>query len=358
MNKREVHMSLLDCIISIPDHLKDIVDNYDGIKKELEDHFKDQKIEKIVFVGSGTSLNASKVTRYFAKDECGFDVRCFYPNDFVNYTNYEDPCTLYVFVSQGGATKLVYEALEKVKMANLLHCTITESLDAPIAKASYLAFEMGSVNEPYMYRTIGYSCSVVTCWMIELALAQIINGITDEKAEVYKNDLLKAVDNLRNIVDMADLWYAKHKFSLHRHGKAIFGGAQCFFEVSNEADLKMMEMVPMFTRSFELEELIHGPQNAFDADTLYFILTDKNYDKDKAIHIAEFLKNEIGFCAMVGDNTLDERDLKIEFASNYFKAIEEITPFQVIAYHMATDRGRDLKRGVNSIMSKYITKTL
>ena len=115
MNKREVHMSLLDCIISIPNHLKDIVDNYDGIKKELEDHFKDQKIEKIVFVGSGTSLNASKVTRYFAKDECGFDVRCFYPNDFVNYTNYEDPCTLYVFVSQGGATKLVYEALENNK---------------------------------------------------------------------------------------------------------------------------------------------------------------------------------------------------------------------------------------------------
>ena len=108
-------MSLLDCIVSIPDFLNNIVNNSEDIKIKIKDYIKDRKVKEIVFVASGTSLNASKVTRYFAKDECGFDVQCFYPNDFVNYTNYINPDAFYVFVSQGGATKLVYDALEKAK---------------------------------------------------------------------------------------------------------------------------------------------------------------------------------------------------------------------------------------------------
>lgn len=351
-------MSLLDCIVSIPDLLNNIVNNSEDIKNKIKDYIKDRKVKEIVFVASGTSLNASKVTRYFAKDECGFDVQCFYPNDFVNYTNYINTDAFYVFVSQGGATKLVYEALEKAKSNNLLHCTITESLDSPIAKASDLAIEMGSGKEPYLYRTIGYSCTVVTCWMIELALAQLVHNMSEVKVEEYKNDLLLAINNLNKITEVSTSWYNDNKFSLLRRPKAIIAGAHSFWEVANEADIKMMEMVPMFTRSFELEELIHGPQNAFDDDTLFFILSDLNYDAQKAINIAKFIKDEIGFCALVGNNTLDNRDLKIEFASKCFRVIEEITPFQIIAYHMATDKGRDLKRGVNASIANYIKKTL
>lgn len=351
-------MSLLDCIINIPDYLNDIVDNSDNIKRDLETYVKDQQIDEIVFIASGTSLNASKVTRYFAKNECRLDVQCFYPNDFVHYTDYINPKALYIVVSQGGSTKLVYEALEKIKKAQLMHCSITESLDSPIAKESELAIEMGSVNEPYMYRTIGYSTTVVTCWMIEIALAQILHNMSADKVEEHKKDLRKAIDNLPNIRNISESWYLNNKFSLLRRSKAIIAGAQCFYETANEADIKLMEMVPMFTRSFELEELIHGPQNAFDDDTLYFILSDTKYDKEKAIHIAQFIKNEIGFCALVGNNKVDDRDLIFEFASEHFKPIEEVTPFQVIAYHMATDRGRDLKRGVNTSVAQYIKKTL
>ncbi|MCI5774762.1 MAG: SIS domain-containing protein [Erysipelotrichaceae bacterium] len=351
-------MSLLDCIVNIPTYLKDIVENSNRIKINLSNYLKNETVDEIVFIASGTSLNASKVTRYFAKNNCSLNVQCFYPNEFLNYIDYKNPNALYVLVSQGGSTKLVYDALQKVKKANLKHCTITESLDSPIAKASDLAIEMGSVNEPYMYRTIGYSTTVTTCWMLELSIAVIQNKISEVMADKLKKELLSAINNLANIRELTEAWYENNKFSLLRRSKAILAGAQCFYETANEADIKLMEMVPMFTRSFELEELIHGPQNAFDDDTLFFILSENRFDKDKAIHIAQFLKTEIGFCALVGDNKLDDRDLVYEFASENFRAIEEVTPFQVIAYHMATDKGRDLKRGVNTSIQKYIKKTL
>lgn len=351
-------MSLLDCIVNIPAHLTKIVEKQVELELKIREYIHDKNIEELVFIASGTSLNASKVTRYFAKEVCKFKVTCLYPNEFVNYYSYVNPNALYVLVSQGGSTKLVFDALNKVKEYRLKHCTITESLDSPIALASDLPIEMGSVNEPYMYRTLGYSTTVVTCWMLEMVLAKVLNKIDNKTLDDNICDLNKSIGNLDNIRLTTEQWYEDNKFSLLRRPKAIIAGAKSFYEVANEADIKLMEMVPMFTRSFELEELIHGPQNAFDDDTLFFILSDERYDKEKAINIAKFIKNEIGFCALVGNNTIDDRDLNLTFVSNSFTAIEAITVFQVIAYYMATAKGRDLKRGVNTSVNKYIKKTL
>ena len=91
--------------------------------------------------------------------------------------------------------------------------------------------------------------------------------------------------------------------------------------------------------------------------SIYFILSNE-YDVEKQRKIANYLKNEIGFCALVGKETIDYKDLNIPFKSTYFTFLEEITPFQVIAYQMATDHGRDLTRKVNGNMDKYITKIL
>ena len=74
--------------------------------------------------------------------------------------------------------------------------------------------------------------------------------------------------------------------------------------------------------------------------------------------IKEFIRNEIGFCSVIGNSYFDERDLCFEYMSKNFRSLEIITPFQVIAYCMARDRGRDLSRGVNVSMNKYIKKTL
>ena len=351
-------MELIECIKRIPELLNNIVNNYENEKSRISNYIQDHKIKEIVFVASGTSMNSSKVTRYFASNGLGINVNCFYPNEFVNYFDYVNEDALYVVVSQGGSTKLVYDALNKIKANNLLNCSITEKLDSPIAKAASLSIEMGSVNEEFMYRTIGYSTTAVTCYLLEVAIAEINGTISKEKAQEYIEELKSAIDNLDNIRETTEKWYLNNKFSLMRRNKVILAGAQDFYETSNEADIKLMEMVPLMTRSFEMEELIHGPQNAFDDSTLFFILTNKDHDKEKAIHIAEFIKNEIGFGCLVGNNKIDDRDLYFELKSTNFTPIEEITAFQVIAYRMATDHGRDLARGVNTSINKYIKKTL
>ncbi len=344
-------MELIECIERIPSLLQKQGDNYKSIKEKI--NVFNKSFNEIVVIGSGTSLNAAKVTRYFAKS-IGIKVLSFYPNEFLNSYQYINQDALYVFISQGGTTKLVYDCLTVIKEQHLSHIAITASLESPISKHADVSIEMGCEDEEFLYRTIGYSTSVLSMCLIEMGIANLSN----EKENEILSDLSCAINNLKSIKTKALDWYKSNQFSLMKRTKCILSGSHYLHETANEADIKLMEMIPMITRSFELEELIHGPQNAFDDQTIFFILADRLYDEEKTKSIKSFIKNEIGFCTLVGDIQVDERDLFIEYRSTSFRMLEVITTFQVISYCMSKDRGRDLTRPVNGCVKKYINKSL
>lgn len=349
--------TVLDCIERIPSKLKAIYDEQESRFQKLALYIKERNIEHVCFIASGTSYNSAFTTRLFF-EELQLSVSYVYPNIFVNYTKHYHENTLYVVISQGGATKLVYDALLLVKEKGCANCSITEKLDAPIAKAADIALPMGSDDEEFMYRTLGYSTTVATCYMLGITLAQVKGTCEREMVEAYRNDFQKMIQHLPSLKQLALDWYEQHRFSLMHKDHMMFAATGDLWPVVQEADIKFMEMIPAITRSFELEEFIHGPQNAFDATSAYFLLGCKGQDEEKINAISSFLKHEIGFCCVVGDCGNDARDLIFEPVSTHFKPLEYITLMQVLAYKLADDHGRDLGRGVNTVVNKYIKKTL
>lgn len=354
-------LTLMNCIEMIPNRLKKIVDSKDDLFVKVKNYCGDKKIQKLVFVASGTSLNAALTTKIFAENILKIPVETIYPNIFVNYMNHEllSDKNLYIFISQGGSTKLVYRALEIVKAKQLLNISITQELDSPIARLASLPIEMGSVQEEYNYRTIGFSATCSTLYWLYISLAKIKGVISEEMERKYVDDFNSTINNLSKVKDVTLAWYEKNRDLLLSLDKFIFAGAGELWPVAQEADIKYMEMLPIFTKSYELEELIHGPQNAFDKETGYFLLSKKGEDELKLEKIAEFINTEIGEnCFIVGNNIKNKRDLEINIMGRFFNPLEYITVFQVLAYKMATDKGRDLTVGVYPQITKYITKTL
>lgn len=312
--------------------------------------------ERIVFVGSGSSYNSALAALPFC-DRVGIEASALYPNQLSYRTTINDR-DLYVFISQGGSTKLVFEGLEKVRAAGCPTCSITAKLDAPIARAADAAIEMGCGDEEYVYRTIGVSTSIVSCWQVAMALAAARGSLDERELAALDGRLVDVAGTLDDIRERACMWFEDHRFSLLRKSYLMFAGANDLYAVAREADIKAMEMVPIITRSYELEEIIHGPQNAFDANGAFFIFARGVEDADKARAIAAFLDHEIGFCALVGDIAEGRRDFALTEANGTFGALAYLTFGQVLAYCYATARGRDLKRRVNATMDGYIKKTL
>lgn len=349
--------TVLDCIERIPEKLSVMAAHREERFQEFKQYIRGTKIKEIVFIASGSSYNSAFTARSFFEQE-GFDVRFVYPNIFVNYSEILHSNALYVVISQGGSTRLVYEALLKIKQAGCKHCAITADRMAPIAQVADIAIEMGCGYEEFMYRTLGYSTTVATCFQLAIAIGEVNGTLQQEAVLAYEEEFQKMIQNLPLIKDITMKWYECHRFSLMHKDHMMFAGTNDLWPVCNEADIKVMEMVPLITRSFELEEFIHGPQNAFDNTTAYFLYGRKGEDEEKIKAIASFLKKEIGFCCIVGNLAQDQRDLYFEEASHHFGALEYVTAAQVMAYKLADDHGRDLSRPVNGQVKKYISKTL
>ncbi len=120
-----------------------------------------------------------------------------------------------------------------------------------------------------------------------------------------------------------------------------------------------MEMVPIITNSFEIEELIHGPQNCFTEDMGFFLLAEEQEDYEKAVKINSFLHKEVhAYSQIISRNRTDDSVVTLETAAETFYPLIYMTFFQVISYLLATDKGRDLSEKIYPQIEKYINKTV
>ncbi len=347
-------MTLMNCIERIPEKLEKIS------KRDIVIEDKLERAGELIIIASGSSYNAAFTAKMFLEKVCKIKTTLIYPNIFVNYYTDLRDTAAYLFISQGGQTRLVYEAMLLAQKYGCLTYAMTAEKESIIAQKADCYLDMGCGKEEYLYRTLGFSVTAASIMMLGAAIALKKGTILGEEYKKIKNDLLTAAQNLEKIKLRTLDWYEKNKFSLLRRNTMLFTAAGELWPVAQESDIKAMEMIPAMTKSYELEEFIHGPQNAFHNGMVFVIYSKKGEDEEKVKKIASFLKNEIGFCAVVGAmaEDADERDLRLEIKSEFFAPLEYITFIQVLAYKMADARGRDLEKGVNSVIQKYIQKTI
>lgn len=350
-------MTFLDSIASIPVILESMVQSRSERMAPFMEAISGCGYKRVIFVGSGSSYN-SALAACPLFDRMGIEAQPMFPNQFTSYSTAFDRDALYVVISQGGATRLVYEAVEKLHNAGCKVCSVTASVEAPIARASDVAIEMGCGEERFLYRTVGVSATILSCWQLAISMGVASGALTEPEAAQMDEEVLAVIGAMPDRMNQALAWYDRHRFSLMRADYLMCAGADDLWAVAREADIKAMEMVPMVTRSFELEEIIHGPQNAFDASGAYLIFARRGLDADKARAIATFLNENIGFCALVGNVGAGSRDFVFEEKSEAFGALEYLTFAQVLAYRLADDHGRDLTRRLNAGISAYISKEL
>lgn len=350
-------MTFLDSIASIPDALSRMVDVREARMSGIANLVGQKEVKRVVFIGSGSSYNGALAACPFF-DRLGIEAQVVFPNQFATYTSSFDHDALYVVISQGGATRLVFNAAKKLRAEGCRVCSVTADVTSPIARECDASIEMGCGRERYRYRTVGVDTTVVSCWQLAMTIA-LANGTMDKMmVRTFDDELRSVIKVMPKRLEDAITWYERNRFSLMRAHYLMFAGADDLWAVAREADIKVMEMVPLITRSFELEEIVHGPQNAFDASGAYLLFARDGVDADKAQSIAAFLRENIGFCALVGSAGCDANDFCFTEAAESFGSLEYLTFAQALAYRLADDRGRDLTKPINAEIARYVSKEL
>lgn len=348
-------ISMLNHIKTIPELMKMRMNEQDDIDYVLKNVY--QK-DSIAIIASGSSYNAAHEIKLFAEKIFNIHVELYYPNYFLrNYGEKNiDVDKLYLFISQGGKTKSVLEAIKWIHRKGGITVSITEKLDSPIAQTAKFNLEIGSKNEPYIFRTSGFSLTVYTLFIFIIKFAYCKEIIDKEMRNTYLAQLSELPNSVNQIITIAEQDYAEDYEKISNYQAVFVSGAGNLWPIAREVDIKFMEMLPIISNSFELEEIIHGPQNCFTSEMLFFFLVDEQQDYQKATSIQNFIQKEIGaFCKIISPFEKKYAFLDVE---NPFNPLLFITYFQVICYFFSQSKGRDLTKRIYPQIDNYIKKSV
>lgn len=332
-------MELIECIDRTPESLSNIIESFDNDFLL----FSDQNIKRINIIGSGSSYTAGEVAKYFIEENTDIKCRVEFPNLFFKQFNKNKfgNDEIFVFVSQGGRTKIVYESLIKVKNSGYKTIAVSENKDSPIATSADLFFDLKTKGEEYVFRTLGFTGTAVTLSLIGL---KIFNRNISE----YLIDIKKIINNSENIKMQANIWIEKNASKFIRSDIFILIGNGILYYLAKEFEIKFMEMIPKMSNSYEVEESIHGPQNCFNNKMSFFILDNEENDKSKLFDL--FIKDNITknstLISNIGEN------------GKYFYYVEYTLFMQYLSYYLSKLNGRDLTKRINSEIDNYIKKIL
>ena len=331
----------------------DVLDNIFGLRSS--EVFS--QVKRIQFVACGTSLHAGKVGRFWFEQIA--KIPCYV--DFASEYRYRDPLveegTLFVTISQSGETADTLAALryaqEKDYLSTLCICNVPTS---SLARESEHVFFTNAGPEIGVASTKAFTTQLAGLILLAMSIAKSLDidkalrkNLTTELRSLPSviEKTLKLSDEILKIVpNIAD------------KDNALFLGRGMFFPIVQEGALKLKEISYIHAEAYPAGELKHGPLALVDDQIPVIALSPENTLTEKLVSNLEEVKARGGTLYVFGGAN---SKIKIEHGSyiempecsETLAPIIYTIPLQILAYHVACQRGTDLDQPRN--LAKSVT---
>ena len=332
---------------------EDVLDNIFGLgSSEML-----SKIKRIQFVACGTSLHAGKVGRFWFEEIA--QIPCYV--DFASEYRYRNPLveegTLFVTISQSGETADTLAALryaqEKKYAGTLSICNVPTS---SLARESDHVLFTNAGPEIGVASTKAFTTQLAGLMLLAMSIAKSLGRNADLRKQLTAElreipsvieETLKLSDEILKIVpNIAD----KHN--------ALFLGRGMFFPIVQEGALKLKEISYIHAEAYPAGELKHGPLALVDDQIPVIALSPENTLTEKLVSNLEEVKARGGTLYVFGGGTSKiniehGKFIQMPECSELLAPIIYTIPLQILAYHVACQRGTDLDQPRN--LAKSVT---
>lgn len=317
--------------------------------------FIKNNIKLVYFLGSGTSYHASIVAAEYFEKYVGVDAVAMIPTQFANYEKinnngvYAKEEILVVGISQSGTSVSTINAVKKANESGYLTLAITDALDSLITKETDHVVKLTCGVEEIPIETRGYSVTVFQMFVTAIEIAKELTKISLAEYEKLTKEVEHFLDVYPQALNDVENWYLNNQDELLKMKKghiASYGINTC---TMYEGVLKLYETFKKPLSAYEIEELIHGPNMAFDEDTYIFIVAGKEKEFERIpLFINYFKSNEISEHVFVISNGNREYSKKDCFIN--VDILEDLSPliytlvFQITAARNCIAAGIDTSK--------------
>jgi len=313
--------------------------------------------KRIIISACGTSWHAALVGEYMMEQYARIPVEVEYASEL----RYRNPIITgddsVIFISQSGETADTLAALKEAKSKGALILGICNVVGSTIARESQAGVYIHAGPEIGVASTKAFTSQIVVLALITLLIARR-KGMSVADGKVVVEELLKIPEKIESILKINDeIERLANKFKDAKN--FLYLGRGYNFPVALEGALKLKEISYIHAEGYPAAEMKHGPIALIDEDMPVVFVAPKGATYDKILSNIEEVRARGGRIIAVGDEKDGELDnladytLKIPETIEMFSPILTSIPLQLLAYHIAVNKGLNVDQPRN--LAKSVT---
>ncbi len=318
-----------------------------------------RQVRHVHIIACGTSYHAGLVARYQIEQLAGLPCQTEIASEY----RYRKPVvpdrTLFVAISQSGETADTLAALKHAKkagyIATLAICNVAES---SIVREADLVLMTRAGPEIGVASTKAFTTQLVALQLLLLELARL-NGLD---ASVYANYVadLNHLPELLNEALSLDGEFKELSTAFKDKNHALFLGRGSHYPIAMEGALKLKEISYIHAEAYAAGELKHGPLALIDAEMPVFAVAPNNALLEKLISNIEEVSARGGELYVIADTEVMSNFkrhhghvISLDTGGPLLAPVVLTIPLQLLAYHVAVQRGTDVDQPRN--LAKSVT---
>jgi len=315
------------------------------------------KGKRILLLGQGTALHAAMIGEYLMESLAGIPAEVEYASEFRYRNPIVEEGTIAVAISQSGETADTLAAIQEAKRrgafslgaVNVVGSTISRETDAGV------------------YLKVGPEIGVAStkAFVGQVAVLTMLAGYIGRRRHLAKEEMSELLSHLESIPRHIEtvLGESDHILNVTKrvvhHDNWLFLGRGLNYPVALEGALKLKEISYIHAEGMPAAEMKHGPIALIDEGMPVVFIATRGSQYEKVIGNIEEVKSRGGHVIAVateGDTNIASHCDDIFYVPDVPEALQPlitVIPLQLLAYHAAVLRGKDVDKPRN--LAKSVT---
>lgn len=314
----------------------------------------------VFLLAAGTSYNACVAASYMLSKLARLATTPVIASEFIeNYGKSIGIDTVILAVSQSGETADVLAAIEHARLSAATILGLTNVVGSTLTRVSRAYILQNSGPEIGVAATKTFTAQLTVLAQLALRLARKRGKLAQYEIDELKDELEKLPELVEEAIKISDEPIRRLAKELKNVGSIFFLGRGISYATALEARLKVMELSYIPCIAYPAGESKHGPISVIEPGYPVFFIAPEDPTRKQVIGNVMEMKARgarIYCVGTEGDEELKENSdwwLGLPKVSEVLSPVVYVIPFQLLAYHLAVEKGYDPDKPRN--LAKSVT---
>ncbi len=315
-------------------------------------------LNRIVTVACGTSYYSGLVGKFFIEQMARLNVEVDYGSEY----RYRDPIidtqTAVLAITQSGETVDTLAAMEEARTKQATLWSIVNNIGSQAMRISDGYISMNAGPEIGVASTKAFTASIIDQYLLALHLGNLRGILTAEQRRQYTFDLGRLPDLVGRALETETTVKELAAF-LYHYRDFLYLGRGINYPIALEGALKLKEISYIHAEGYPAGEMKHGPIALIDDQMPVLCIALKDALYEKMVSQIEQAKARGGIVIAIateGDTSIASKVNHVLYVPEtppLLSPVVAVIPLQLLAYHIAVQRGADVDQPRN--LAKSVT---